>query len=218
MIPPKKIGTRSTGVVTPLGLDSLRIRVIRVLRTLDFSRCVEGCGARSPHEMQRPGQRVDRGVIRWAYSETRCGAGSNDGASCITDQHRRQPRVGCLTLQVHELCFVVGAEHDLGHALFEPVAEIIVRSDEQRRDRCMRDLCCELAAREPERFVDDNDLFHWNGFSRLEQEGELTMTPLTVSDPSHDQICVIRVPKTLDSPTRRRLRQLRRATTRSQSN
>jgi hypothetical protein len=24
----------------------------------------------------------------------------------------------------------------------------------------MRDLCCELAARKPQRFVDDNDLFH----------------------------------------------------------
>jgi hypothetical protein len=53
------------------------------------------------------------------------------------------------------------------------VAEIIVRSDKQRRDRCMRDLCGKLATRKPQRFVDDDDLFQWNGFSLLEQEGEL---------------------------------------------
>lgn len=78
----------------------------------------------------------------------------------IANERRRQAR-GCrLRLQRDELSFVVAAKNDFRHSRFQPCPESVVRCVQKRGHGCMRYLGGELAARESERFVDDDGLLH----------------------------------------------------------
>jgi hypothetical protein len=120
------------------------------------------CQCPSPNELQLSSNGVDRFFRGRTDPQARDRARRENSVAGVLDQVRGQAVAFGFRLQCEQLLLRVTSQDDFRHADLQPCAPRLGQRFEEGRDRSVRDLGRELASRQLQCIVDDDDLLQNN--------------------------------------------------------